>query len=120
MAQGDHRSVDALEDPVVHRFRAEVLPCLVGAFDPVAVIAFGSRVRGEALRHSDLDVVLVSESFAGVDWLDRPLRVHDACDIRMGLELLCYTPAEFERKRQELGIVQAAVEEGVDLLQAGE
>lgn len=118
MAQGDHRSVEALQDPVVDRFRAEVLPCLVEALDPVAVIAFGSRVRGEALRHSDLDVVLVSDAFRDVDWLDRPVRVHEACEIRMGLEFLCYTAAEFQRKREELGIVQAAVEEGVDLLAA--
>lgn len=29
-------------------------------------------------------------------------------------ELLCYTPEEFDRKRDELGVVRTAVEEGFD------
>ena len=49
-------------------------------------------------------------------WLNRPVRVTLDCDIRFGVELLCYTPEEYERKRQEWGIVQTATEEGVELL----
>ena len=36
--------------------------------------------------------------------------------LRCGVELLCYTREEYERKRRELGIVRTAAEEGVDLL----
>jgi len=32
-----------------------------------------------------------------------------------GLELLGYTPEEFEERRQELGIVGVALEEGITL-----
>lgn len=38
------------------------------------------------------------------------------CDIRFGVEPLCYTPGAYARKRQELGIVRTASEEGVALL----
>lgn len=103
-------------DERVERFRREVLPVLVERFRPEAVIVFGSRVRGDALKDSDLDVLVVSADFEGVPWLERPVRVYRECDIRFGVELLCYTPAEFARKREELGIVQAALREGVDLL----
>ncbi|MFB6240935.1 MAG: nucleotidyltransferase domain-containing protein [Gemmatimonadota bacterium] len=96
------------------RFREELLPCLERVFEPERVIVFGSRARGEALTHSDLDVILVSEAFTEIPWLERPLAVHDACDIRFGVELLCYTPEEFDRKRDELGVVRTAVEEGFD------
>lgn len=36
----------------------------------LASVAFGSRVRGETLKDSDLDLLIVSEAFRGVGWLD--------------------------------------------------
>ena len=55
----------------------------------------------------------------GLAWLDRPVRVVEDCDIRFGVELLCYTPQEYARKREELGIVRTASEQGIDLLPHG-
>ena len=89
---------------------------IVRQFDPIRIILFGSRARGEALKDSDLDLLVVAEAFDGIRWLDRPVRVALDCDIRFGVELLCYTPAEYERKRRELGIVRTATSEGIDLL----
>jgi len=34
------------------------------------------------------------------------------------IEVLCYTPEEYERKRKEIGVVQLASQQGVDLLSA--
>jgi stress-induced morphogen len=103
-------------DDKVARFRADVLPQLVAQYRPSKVLVFGSRARGDALKDSDLDVVIVSQAFAGVPWLDRQGRVYDACDVRLDLELLCYTPDEYAGKVEELGIVRTAALEGVDLL----
>jgi predicted nucleotidyltransferase len=106
------------QDPKVARFRREVLPRLVERYRPTHVIVFGSRVRGDALRDSDLDVLVVSEAFRDVRWLDRSPRVYGDCDIRFGVELLCYTEEEYERKLGELGIVRTASDEGMELLTA--
>jgi predicted nucleotidyltransferase len=103
-------------DEKVARFRREVLPRLVRAFRPSSVLVFGSRARGDALKDSDLDVLIVAEGFRGIGWLDRPVRVSTECDIRFGVELLCYTPEEYARKREELGIVRTATAEGLELL----
>ncbi len=103
-------------DEKVERFRREVLPRLVAAYQPTLVLIFGSRARGDALRESDLDVLIVSPRFADTPWLDRPVRVARDCDLRFGVELLCYTPEEYQRKSQELGIVRTATAEGLDLL----
>ncbi len=103
-------------DERVERFRREVLPRLIDQFEPSKVLVFGSRARGDALRDSDLDVLIVAEAFRDVRWLDRPVRVAEDCDIRFGVELLCYTPDEYERKLGELGIVRTASEEGLELL----
>jgi hypothetical protein len=37
-------------------------------------------------------------------------------DLPFGADILCYTPEEFARKREELGIVSAAIEEGFRLV----
>lgn len=74
---------------------------------------FGSRARGDALKHSDLDVLNVADAFRDILWLERSVRVMLDCDIRFGVELLCYSTAEYTRKREELGIVRTASAEGV-------
>ena len=104
------------QDEKVARFRREVLPRLVERYHPEHVIVFGSRARGDALRDSDLDVLVVSLAFREIRWLDRSPRVYGDCDIRFGVELLCYTPEEYRRKLDELGIVRTASEEGIELL----
>lgn len=62
-------------DEKVARFRAEVLPRLVERFRPEHVLVFGSRAQGDAVQHSDLDVLIVAEGVAGIRWLDRAFRV---------------------------------------------
>lgn len=103
------------QDPKVAIFRRKHLPRLWRKFAPLKVIAFGSRARGEALAESDLDLILVSPKFASMRFLDRPVKVLEALDSPGGLELLCYTPEEFEEKRREMGIVRVAVKEGIEL-----
>jgi len=82
-------------------------------------ILFGSRARGDALKDSDYDLVLVSSDFAGMHFLDRIALVLDFWDDDRDLQPLCYTPEEFEAKRQQIGIVRKAVEEGVELVGEG-
>ncbi len=108
------QAIDA--DERVARFRREVLPQLVARYHPSRVLVFGSRARGDALKDSDLDVLVVAEAFRNISWLDRAVRVAEDCDIRFGVELLCYTPDEYQRKLGELGIVRTAAEEGMELL----
>ena len=103
------------EDRKLAAFVTDHLPTLRDRLAPLQAIAFGSRVRGDALSTSDLDLILVSPWFAQMPFLRRPVAVLELLDYPAGLELLCYTPEEFERKRAELGIVRVALEEGIVL-----
>ena len=103
------------EDRKLAQFVRDHLPTLRDRLAPLRVIAFGSRVRGDALSTSDLDLVLVSSRFESVPFLRRAATVLELLDYPGGLELLCYTPEEFEERRQELGIVRVAVEQGITL-----
>jgi uncharacterized protein len=87
----------------------------------------GARVADEhgALpqreRGPEYVVVLVSECFDGVPWLERVYQagsLWDALEMGSRAEVHAYTPAEFDRKSTQLPVVRRAVERGLDLLPA--
>jgi hypothetical protein len=72
-------------------------------------------------RGPEYVVVLVSEAFGGVPWLERVYQASslwDASEMGDPADLHCYTPAEFERKVESLKRVRDAVQNGYDLLAA--
>ena len=79
------------------------------------VILFGSRARGDWLHESDYDFVIVAERFANVPFVQRPVDLYQYWKGHPGVELLCYTPEEFERKSRQISSVREAVREGIDL-----
>jgi hypothetical protein len=103
------------EDPRIRRFVEEHLQRLRQLYQPELVLAFGSRVRGDALEESDLDLIVVSSRFRGIPFLDRASRVLTDLDVPFAVDFLCYTPEELAEKREEIGTVAAALEEGLVL-----
>ena len=70
-------------------------------------------------RGHEYVLVLVSEYFDGIPWLERVYQaasLWDALEMGAAAEVHCYTPAEFERKREQLRVVQHVAEEGLELL----
>jgi len=64
-------------------------------------------------------MILVSEAFDGVPWLERVYQagsLWDASEMGDPADVHCYTPAEFERKLQALPTVRRAVASGIELL----
>ena len=104
-----------IADPLVRRFTARYLPALRRRYRPELVLVFGSRVRGEALVESDLDLLVVSRRFQRVPFLDRASALLADLNLPFPTDVLCYTPEEFARKRREIGIVSLALEEGLRL-----
>jgi uncharacterized protein len=70
-------------------------------------------------RGPEYVIVLVSEFFDGVPWLERVYQagsLWDAAEMGDLAEVHCYTPDEFERKVTALAPVRRAAESGIDLL----
>jgi hypothetical protein len=70
-------------------------------------------------RGAEFVVVLVSEFFAGVPWLERVYQagsLWDAAEMGDGAEVHCYTPDEFARKVQTLPAVRHAADCGIEVI----
>jgi hypothetical protein len=70
-------------------------------------------------RGPEFVVVLVSEFFDGVPWLERVYQagsLWDASEMGDPADVHCYTPGEFERKVTVLPVVRRAVDTGIELL----
>jgi hypothetical protein len=70
-------------------------------------------------RGPEFVVVLVSEFFDGVPWLERVYQagsLWDASEMGDPADVHCYTPGEFERKLDMLAAVRHAADVGIELL----
>jgi hypothetical protein len=85
----------------------------------------GARVadtRGAAPqreRGPEYVVVLVSDAFDGVPWLERVYQaanLWDAGEMGAPADVHCYTPPELERKIERMRRVRDTVTDGIDLL----
>ncbi len=96
----------------LQRFKEEVLPQIVAEFSPRMVLLFGSRVRGDADEDADIDVVIVSEAFAGIPFVKRMPEVLKNIRFEKHIDVVCYLPDEFERIKPNSAILQDALEYG--------
>jgi hypothetical protein len=70
-------------------------------------------------RGPEFVIVLVSEQFDGVPWLERVYvagSLWDAYEMGAPADVHAYTPTEFERRRENLSAVRDAADWGLELL----
>lgn len=80
------------------------------------VILFGSLARGEVGPRSDIDLILVKDS--EMKFSDRLEEFYREIIPDVAVDVLVYTPEEFDRLRRERAFIRKAVEEGVILYDA--
>jgi len=81
------------------------------------VILFGSRAYGEPLKNSDYDLIIVSDDFKNIRFIDRTKIVSKLWKHwETPLEALCYTIEEFEEKKKGINIVSEAVKKGIEIV----
>jgi len=76
------------------------------------MVLFGSRATGKARRDSDVDLIVVSESFRRKNAVDRACLMRLEWDLKYAVDFLCYTPEEFRVFSRAPGIVRQALREG--------
>ncbi|MDY6964992.1 MAG: nucleotidyltransferase domain-containing protein, partial [Halobacteriota archaeon] len=63
--------MDRITDGVVKEWIDRFLAVISDKYPAERVLLFGSRARGDHLIDSDVDMIIVSEKFEGVNWLKR-------------------------------------------------
>ncbi|RLE78672.1 MAG: DNA polymerase III subunit beta [Thermoprotei archaeon] len=81
----------------------------------VEIYLFGSFARGDWLKDSDLDLIVVSTKFRGLDLGKRYALVRNLLSFRVSVEMLLYTPEEFEEARKRSIVLKDAEEYWVKL-----
>ena len=76
------------------------------------VVLFGSYARGACDLLTDLDVLVVMRSEK--PFVERVAQLYRELDVGVDMDLVCYTPEEFERMK-ERPFVKRALAEGVVL-----
>jgi hypothetical protein len=76
------------------------------------IILFGSHSRGEALRESDIDLMIISQDFARMPFLKRLEFLERSWRFPRPIEAIGYTPVEFEELKNGLWTLSEAAREG--------
>ena len=103
-------------DKYISDFLSKYHDTIKTTYNPKGLWFFGSRISGNAKEESDLDLVLVSDKFKGRKFIYRMGDFLKIYDFPKHLDALCYTPDEFEKKKQEIGIVREAIETGEKII----
>lgn len=99
-------------DPKIRDFLARVKK----KYKIEKAIFFGSRARGDHFQNSDYDLILVSSDFKGIFFTRRISLLYPFWKYYpLEIEPLCYTPEEFKQKKKQIGLVQQAVKEGIEV-----
>jgi uncharacterized protein len=114
-------------DGLNHRELERYVQRVTGRWPAQRVLLGGARVDDlhgagpQRERGPEYVVILVSEGFAGVPWLERVYQagsLWDAAEMGDVADVHCYTPREFERKLATLPLVGRVAADGFDLLAA--
>ena len=96
----------AERDPVLRA----ITQTIVERFAPERIVLFGSRARGDHHPESDYDLIVVLETELGRRERSRPIADAVRGAAVGGVDVIAYTPAEFERSRFDVGAMAYAGE----------
>lgn len=86
---------------------ARFLPIIVERLHPAMILIFGSFAAGHVGEWSDLDLVVVAES--NLPFYQRLSDVFKSVRPRVGLDVLVYTPDEWENLKQTRRFVREEI-----------
>ncbi len=79
------------------------------------IIFFGSRVKKVYHKNSDVDLIVVSSQFKGLKSFKRAPTIRLKLNLDYPIDMLCFTPKEFDKKKDGPTIVNEAVKEGIEI-----
>ena len=88
-------------------------------YGEIRIIVFGSTALGNRLKESDIDILLVSDKFENIKYVNRSLVISNLWhklfnENQLSLHLITLTEKEFEEMR-DFVVVKQAMQEGIML-----
>ncbi len=77
------------------------------------IIFFGSRTGNKYSKESDIDLIIVSDDFKGLDFFERVSKMYNYWNLDYAVDFLCYTVKEFDNLKKRISIVGQAIKEGI-------
>lgn len=78
------------------------------------VLLFGSTAKEKRRKDSDIDLIVVSKSFSGLNTIERGKMLLENWSFIEELDLMMYTPKEFERVSKRL-LVKEMIADALNL-----
>ena len=79
------------------------------------IIFFGSSAKGKEHEYSDIDLIIISPKFRGIEFRYRSLGFYKYWNLSKPFDFLCYTPEEFNKLKKQITIVREAAKEGIEI-----
>lgn len=99
----------------LNKFKKIAVPKIIEKFHPEKILLFGSRANNTANKESDIDVVVVSSHFKNLNFTERMPAILKLIKFPKHVDLICYTPEEFENLRNKSSLLIEALEYGIEL-----
>jgi uncharacterized protein len=80
------------------------------------MILFGSNATGKTHKDSDIDLIIVSPKFKGLDFMQRGSKMYDYWSLTdQPVDFICYTPEEYKKRSKGVTMVGKAMIEGIKI-----
>jgi len=80
-------------------------------FNPAKILLFGSYAKGKNDDESDIDIIVVYQTKK--KFMDRLEELYMSWAMPEAVDILAYTPDEFDQMQKENFFIQDAVKEGI-------
>ncbi len=124
--QADHDLENArknldIEAYDVSYFLNKYLAKIKSVYEPDEMWLWGSRAYGSPGEYSDIDLIVISNKFSDIKFTKRMFRFIESIGLLSDrkaevVDVLCYTPDEFARKKEQISIVSEAIKKGIRII----
>ena len=108
-------------DKKVNYFLNKYLSKITSLYAPDEMWLWGSRAYGSPGEYSDIDLIVVSNKFSDIKFTKRMYKFIESIGLLTDrstevVDVLCYTPDEFARKKDQISIVSEALKTGIRII----
>ncbi|MBI5393639.1 nucleotidyltransferase domain-containing protein [Candidatus Woesearchaeota archaeon] len=84
-------------------------------YDVKKILLFGSLARGEFTKQSDIDLIVISDSFRNKKSFQRSPKIHMEWDLDYPVDFICLTKKEFEKKKQTIAFSTTILKDIIEI-----